>query len=85
MQFTDFFPNAEALLALEPEELAGVLLEYLIQLPPDDEGQLNRYNFSLSHTVRGYPETLTERSSTGFESWAKESFEIAAKFAYLGF
>ena len=45
MRFTDFFPNAEALLALEPEELAGVLLEYLIQLPTgDDEGQLNRYN-----------------------------------------
>jgi hypothetical protein len=25
---------------------------------------------------------LTELASTGFESWAKESFEIAAKFAY---
>jgi hypothetical protein len=26
---------------------------------------------------------LTELASTGFESWAKESFEIAAKIAYL--
>jgi hypothetical protein len=26
---------------------------------------------------------LTELASTGFESWAKESFEIATKFAYL--
>src|SRR6266536_5487292 len=25
---------------------------------------------------------LTELASTGFESWAKESFEIATKFAY---
>jgi hypothetical protein len=25
---------------------------------------------------------LTELASTGFESWAKESFEIAAKIAY---
>jgi len=26
---------------------------------------------------------LTELASTGFESWAKKSFEIATKFAYL--
>ena len=26
---------------------------------------------------------LTELASTDFESWAKESFEIATKFAYL--
>src|SRR5262245_50842591 len=26
---------------------------------------------------------LTELASTGFESWAKESFEIATKIAYL--
>jgi hypothetical protein len=25
---------------------------------------------------------LTERASTGFESWAKESYEIATRFAY---
>jgi len=47
MRFTDFFPDAEALIALEPEELAGVLLEYLLQLGSDDEGQLSRYNFML--------------------------------------
>jgi len=70
MQFTDFFPNAEALLELEPEELAGVFLEYLIQLPPDDKGQLSRYNFSLTHTVRAYPETLQENASKALmEAW----------------
>ena len=51
MRFTEFFPDAEALLALEPEELAGVLLEYLLQLDPsDNEGQLSRYNFMLLNT-----------------------------------
>jgi uncharacterized protein (TIGR02391 family) len=48
-------PDPEALLALEPEELAGVVLEYLNSLHPSDSGQLNRYNFSLPHTVQGYP------------------------------
>jgi len=34
----------------------------------------NRQEFQLSR--------LTELASTDFESWAKESFEIATKFAY---
>jgi hypothetical protein len=34
----------------------------------------NRHGFQRSQ--------LTELTSTDFESWAKESFEIAAKFAY---
>ena len=50
-RFSDFFPDAEALIALEPEELAGVLLEYLLQLDPNDtSGQLSRYNFMLLNT-----------------------------------
>lgn len=56
MKIHDLIPDHEALLALEPEELAGVLLEYLNSLGPDDGGQLNRYNFSLNHTVQEYPE-----------------------------
>jgi hypothetical protein len=39
-------PNAEDLLALEPEELAGVLLEHLNSLD-ERSPSLNRYNFSL--------------------------------------
>jgi hypothetical protein len=47
---------------------------------------------SDSATKRGYAfrcrqeferSQLTELASTGFESWAKESFEIATKIAYL--
>jgi hypothetical protein len=34
----------------------------------------NRQEFQRSH--------LTELASTGFESWAKETFEIATKIAY---
>lgn len=48
-------PDAAALLALEPEELAGVLMEYLNGLPANDQNRLNRYNFGLEHTVRDYP------------------------------
>lgn len=70
MRFTDFFPDAEALVALEPEELAGVLLEFLIQLGSDDQGQLNRYNFSLSRTVEAYPAALHKKASEALmEAW----------------
>ena len=47
--------DVTALLALEPEELAGVVMEYLNALPAHEQGQLNRYNFSLPHTVEEYP------------------------------
>jgi len=51
----DIIPDAELLLSLEPEELAGVVLEYLNALSTDDRGLLNRHNFCLPHTVTEYP------------------------------
>jgi|SRR5262245_15932782 len=48
-------PDREELLALEPEEVAGVILEYLNSLTPDDRGQFNRHNISLPHTYQQYP------------------------------
>ncbi len=39
--------DPEALLTLEPEELAGVILECLNSLQNPSSGQLNRYNFTL--------------------------------------
>ena len=48
-------PDAETFLALEPEELAGVVMEHLNSLPPDEQRHINRYNFGLVHTVRDYP------------------------------
>lgn len=56
MQLYDIFPDSDALLALEPEELAGVVLEYLNSLDDSTENQvLNRHNFSQPNTVEGYP------------------------------
>lgn len=47
-------PNAEDLLALEPEELAGVLLQYVSGLPDQD---LHRHNaFNGDPIVLGYPQ-----------------------------
>lgn len=65
----DIVPDPEVLLALEPEEVAGVVLEYLNGLP-ENSGQLNRYNFSLPHTVGQYPHHLQERlSRVLMEGW----------------
>ena len=46
-------PNAEDVLALEPEELAGYMLEWFNSVP---NLQLSRYNISLDHCVQDYPE-----------------------------
>jgi len=51
----DILPDHEALLALEPEELAGVVLEYL-NSNEKNQSLLNSHNFSLPNTVQGYPE-----------------------------
>lgn len=63
-------PDPKILLALEPEEVAGVVLEYLNSLTEDDRGYLNRYNFSLPHTVNGYPEEYRAQASKALmEGW----------------
>lgn len=63
-------PDPETLLALEPEELAGVVLEYLNSLSESERGQLNRYNFSLRHTVKDYPDQYQERITQALmEAW----------------
>lgn len=63
-------PDPETLLVLEPEELAGIILEYLNSLSPGESGQLNRYNFSLPNTVKDYPYQYQERISQALmEAW----------------
>jgi len=65
----DIVPDPEILLSLEPEEVAGVVREYLNGLP-DDSGQLNRDNFGLEHTVRQYAPEYRERISRALmEGW----------------
>ena len=46
-------PDAGSVLALEPEELAGYMLEWFNAVP---NLQLSRYNISLAHCVQDYPE-----------------------------
>ncbi len=55
MSIHSLVPDAEALLELEPEELAGVLMEHRNSLPDSVQRSLSRYNFSLPDTVREYP------------------------------
>src|SRR5579884_2695881 len=56
MLLSQLIPNAHDLLALEPEELAGALLEVLNSYSEMQSGNLNRYNFSISpDAVQGYP------------------------------
>lgn len=69
-RFSDLLSDADALLALEPEELAGYLIEFLNALPPDQQSQLNRYNFSLPPTFEGYPPHLQSQiAQAAMEAW----------------
>jgi len=51
----DIFPDHETLLALEPEEVAGVVIELLNSKETSQSSLLNSHNFSLPNTVEGYP------------------------------
>ncbi|SRR6266481_8061353 len=66
----DLLPDHELLLSLEPEDLAGVVLQYLNSLPHDKRGLLNRYNFSLSSNLGGYPPQQYQAIGRTFmEAW----------------
>ncbi len=69
MSINSLIPDAQTLLALEPEELAGVLLQYL-NLLPENASDLNRHNFSLPNTVQEYPrERHAELGRALMEAW----------------
>lgn len=70
MDIHDIIPDPNALLALEPEEIGGVILEYFNSLPETAKGPLNRHNFSLPHTVQNYPqEYQSDISKALMEGW----------------
>lgn len=60
-------PEPSDVLALEPEELAGVLLEHLNSLPERDSS-LNRHNFFCepNRTFADYPPDTRENVATAF-------------------
>lgn len=63
-------PDHEALLSLAPEELAGIVLEYLHSLDPMDATQKHPGNFGSHHTVREYPrEYWNPISKALMEAW----------------
>jgi uncharacterized protein (TIGR02391 family) len=65
-------PDADAAIALEPEELAGGLLVYLRSLPPGEQN-LNRWNFlrQPEHTLGDYPKSAREPLAAALlEAWA---------------
>ena len=69
MAIWELIQDPTALLALEPEELAGVVLQHLAAQGPR-ASELNRYNFGLEHTVSGYPRDKQEAARKALmEAW----------------
>lgn len=62
MSIKNIIPEAEMLLEMSPEELAGPLMECLNSLgPAEEESQLNRYNHVNIHAIsypQGHRETI---------------------------
>ena len=68
MSIDTLIPNYETLLNLEPEELAGIVLEYLSL--PEMSNKLNSYNFGLPDTVKAYPRDVQDEISRALmEAW----------------
>lgn len=67
MAFYTLIPNVEALLALEPEELAGVVLQYLATT---GGSELHSGNFTLKGNVAGYPGQHQQQAQEALmEAW----------------
>jgi uncharacterized protein (TIGR02391 family) len=65
---SSIIPNAEDLLALEPEELAGPLLKYVSQLGVNDQNRNNAFNGE--RIVSGYPRANHEKIKRALmEAW----------------
>lgn len=60
-------PDAESVLALEPEELAGYMLEWFNSVP---NIQLSRHNIGLEYSVQDYPERYRQQLQMALmEAW----------------
>jgi len=71
MEITDLIPDPDILLALSPEELAGYIMEYMNYGPQSDVASISRYNFSLNHTVKAYPQNKWKSCQRALmEAWA---------------
>lgn len=69
--FVSMLPDAASVLALEPEELGGVLLEHFNSMTAQEQFQLNRHNFLTSQEILGYGRDPQDRLACAFaEAWA---------------
>jgi uncharacterized protein (TIGR02391 family) len=80
MQLTDLIPTAEVLLSLEPEELAGFVLEYFHSKGDPEKFCEDPANFSGESTVQGYDQGKRQECQEALmEAWAcleREGFII---------
>lgn len=64
----ELIPDPDALLALQPEELAGYILKYLNSLP---QNRISRHGYSMRSTVEGYPRNRQRECQYALmEAWA---------------
>ena len=71
MSIDSLIPDPKDLIELEPEELAGILMEILNSLPPSEERQLNRRNFILDGKRRYSRDLEDEVSQALMEAWVR--------------
>lgn len=65
--FSDHFPDIDALLGLEPEELGGIVLAYLSKA---DRSEMHPNNFASSHAVVKYPRAQQNEARRALvEAW----------------
>jgi uncharacterized protein (TIGR02391 family) len=74
----DILPDTSTILALEPEQLAGYLLEYLNALPAGEHESLNRYNFFLGQEARQFGEEV-RRALMEAWMWLERELMLAPK------
>jgi len=82
-----FLPDADDVLSLEPEELAGFLMEYLHSLPVPEREQLSRHNFGVHDTFRDYPRNKQEVVAQAWIEawmWLEREGLLAPKPAFQG-
>ncbi len=67
MPIDRIIPDVDSLLALEPEELGGIVLRYLTTAP---SSELNIHNFTLGHSIASYPREKHEAARRALmEAW----------------
>jgi len=67
----DLMPDPESVLALEPEEMAGIALELLAPVEPNGPSRLHLSSFTHSDTIGRYPEhKRKEIEQALLEAWS---------------